>query len=209
MYIIDKNNDFYDHYSHIYGIDKQIVFDRRGSALITNDLLTSFIRKDRYSYGKSIYFYLLEIGYKQYLIEITDVVFEYDKFLCNDKLVDYKIHLIQIFDEQKHLFEKELSLVNIHLHYSFIFKYHNKKKDYKKTYTLQDLKYNKDDIISLPILKNTFFTRVVNADIVWKDLSTYVSSQNNDKKVDIVNTDKDKISNHGFDDNSFRNPIKL
>lgn len=40
MLIIDKNNDFYDHISYIYGVDKKVVFDRRGSSLITDEDIT-------------------------------------------------------------------------------------------------------------------------------------------------------------------------
>ena len=31
MYIVDKHKDYYDYISHIYGVDKDTAFDRRGS----------------------------------------------------------------------------------------------------------------------------------------------------------------------------------
>ena len=45
MLIIDRNKDFYDHFSHIYGVDNKVVFDRRGSTRINDERLLDYLYK--------------------------------------------------------------------------------------------------------------------------------------------------------------------
>ena len=50
MYILDKNTDYYDYFSHIYGEDKSITFDRRGSAIIKDEMLVDLLDVERRTY---------------------------------------------------------------------------------------------------------------------------------------------------------------
>jgi hypothetical protein len=59
------------------------------------------------------------------------------------------------------------------------------------------------------ILANTKLTSLLDPFEVWKDIQTYISSIGNDKDISTPMTEKQKVESHGFDENSFRNPIKL
>jgi len=70
MYILDKNKDYYDYVSRIYGVDKTITFDRRGSFLVNEkELLEPYtinIKKGYHSfYDDNAIFFILEVGYIQ------------------------------------------------------------------------------------------------------------------------------------------------
>lgn len=209
MYIIDKNKDFYDYYSKIYGTDKAIVFDRRGSIILDDETIEYLVSAQTLRwYSKSVYL-LLEIGFKQYLIEYGNIKKKYDKFSCIEKLVSYDVKLVRVFNEDKHLYKKEITLVGVTLPY-----FHNlglKRRDDDRLISLiklADLIFS-GNVTELPILANTKLTSLLDAKEIWKDISTFVSSKKNDRNVDIVNTDKDKIVMHGFDvKTSFRHPIK-
>ncbi len=209
MLIVDKNTDYYDHYSHIYGVDKQIVFDRRGSTLLTSDVLLTA----RYNtYLELQQFFLLEVGYKQHLIEVSNIKTKQSKQLGfgYPTVEKYDVKLLKTFDEQKHLFEKELSLLRIQDIRPFSFYYKKKNiNNFIEGIRLPDIRIYDKTLTSLPILRDTFITKIIDAESIWKDLNVFISSQKNDKNIDIVNSDKDKIVNHGFDTvTSFRNPIK-
>jgi hypothetical protein len=210
MLIIDKNNDFYDHYSHIYGVDKQIVFDRRGSTILTDglfhvDISTNYNRH----FNSCRTMYLLEVGYVQYLIELINIKITEGKYptIVSSVKIDYDIILFKTFDEQKHLFEKEMTLAKIHV--PFDYRFLRTKKDRVKDIALQEIKVLENHFYPLPILKDTKLTKVLDAEAIWKALNVYISSQKNDKKIDIINSDKAKLLNHGFDEKlSFRHPIR-
>ena len=63
MRIIDKNKDFYDYFQDY---DSDIVFDRRGSHILTNEELNLWIRESRYKPNDK--YLLLQIGYTNWLI---------------------------------------------------------------------------------------------------------------------------------------------
>ena len=65
-----------------------------------------------------------------------------------------------------------------------------------------------DKNIMLPILQGTSLTKVLDAETVWIEIQTYISSLDNDKDIDLDTTDKEKATIHGFDKQSFRHPVK-
>lgn len=210
MYIIDKNKDYYDHYSHIYGVDKNIVFDRRGSVLINNDNLV-LQPENRFIGRDEIQYILLETGMVQYLIKIDDIKYRKaphktlkDSF--NLVFDSAKFEIVKKFENYKNIFGKAIS---IHSVYNDWFSY----LDYvcgTKSKKIDYLNYRVTDEISidLPILANTFLTRIINAEDIWKDINTYISSLNNDKDIKEA-SDIEKIVNHGFDKKeSFRGKNK-
>jgi len=78
MYIIDKNQDYYDYFSHIYGIDKTVTFDRRGSTILNDEsfLISPLGSRGWPCNGRKHYSYVvLEVGYVQYLFLIHDIKF--------------------------------------------------------------------------------------------------------------------------------------
>jgi len=218
MYILDKNKDYYDYVSGIYGVDKTITYDRRGSILIDEkELLDSFnlMHMNTYFFDeKKVIFFILEIGYVQYLFKYSD--FDLKKVngalgMIKYKLNSYKCELVHTYKNNKHYFEKEISLVRYHPAYHYNWK--RRKSEEFFAYDYEDFSQGKVDIekiIPNPILRGTTVTTYILAEDIWKELSNYISAKGNDKIVEIVNSDIQKLENHGFDKKvSFRNPIKL
>jgi len=205
MYIIDKNNDFYDHFSHIYGLDKSIVFDRRGSIILNDDMLVATAVDLRY-YGKeSRGHVLLEIGDIQYLIEISNITYKKN---ISETVESYDVNLLHTYEEHRHIYEPLVSLHHIHIYYGFFWR--RKKDDKLEIPSLDEAirRHRDDHPIDLPILANTKLTSILNAEKIWQDLQNYISSLDNDKDVSLPMTDVEKASTHGFDKHSFRHPIK-
>jgi len=209
MYIIDKNKDFYDYFSHIYGEDKRITFDRRGSIVITDEMIAT--ASNEYSnvfYPKDKNFVLLEVGNVQYLIKCFNLIFkDYPKSLIYNKYISSSMEIVRIFKDNKHYYNSPISIrgVNIHKIWSWKKGYTpNFEGSYKE---VVEKTYKKS--IDLPILSKTQLTSILDGKEIWIELQTYFSSLGNDKDVDIKMTDVDKAVNHGFDKKtSFRHPIK-
>lgn len=210
MYIIDKNKDYYDHYSHIYGIDKNIVFDRRGSVLINNDNLVLH-SKNRFFVRDEIQYILLETGMVQYLIKIDDIKYKKvprktTKDLFNLVFDSAKFEVVKKFENYKNMFGTAISIHSVYNDwFSYLDYVHgtkSKKIDYLNYIVTDELS------VELPILANTSLTIIINAEDIWKDINTYISSLNNDKDIKEV-PDIEKVVNHGFDKKeSFRGKNK-
>ena len=221
MYIIDKNTDFYDYYSNIYGVDKKIIYDRRDSTILTNNFIFDSIIFDshHYRWGKPFNFLILfEIGFKQYLFLYENIKIITVKDFCSmnniEKVNKYDLRLVRIFSDNKHYFDKEISfLYNIYIKEEY--KYSKQcKKDRYKIYDLisfNEIGYDNDyRLIENPIIKDSMFTAFFDPSTIWKELSMYCSSRYNDKTINIKNSNKEEIINHGFDvKTSFRHPIKI
>jgi len=214
MYIIDKNQDYYDYFSHIYGIDKTVTFDRRGSIVLNNkDLLISPItsggwpweRREHHSYV------ILEVGYIQYLLCIHNIKFSEDvMYYVYTEVEDYDISIVRKYDEHKHYFGDPITLQSCVIdNWS---SYMNKEVDidsFIKQNSFEESILFKSDFIKNPILKNTKITSLLDSQEIWVNLDNYLSSLNNDKDVSIEMTEEEKAETHGFDrKTSFRNPIK-
>ena len=212
MLIIDKYKDYYDHFSHIYGVDKKVVYDRRNSyPLTTHNILERIKNKGRWYYNDKLYF-VLEVGVVQYLFAINDFYIKQklDTVFYKPEILDSKpITLDHTFRENKHYFEKESTFVLADLKFELEWKKHRKAKNYVFNTLKEAIDFEEDSKISNPILKDTVITSLIEPFEIWVEVSNYISSLNNDKKVDIKLTDVDKAINHGFDKkSSFRHPIK-
>jgi len=205
MYIIDRNTDFYDHFSHIYGLDKSIIFDRRGSTRLTDDMLVgvSVHRYDKDTQG----FVLLEIGDVQYVVHIYSIVYG------SLNIENYEVSLLHTYEEHRHLNDAALmSIRGIRLFSRYFGNFGRipKKMTDIEIPSLDELNRRRsiNDTIKLPILADTKLTSILDAEKIWQDLQNYISSLNNDIDVSIPMTDKDKAATHGFDKHSFRHPVK-
>jgi hypothetical protein len=214
MYIIDKNKDYYDYLSGIYGIDKIITYDRRGSIVLTEYTLLNQISHYDHSYQKSLKeteHFILEIGNKQYLFKTEIKYVEQDQSIIP---IEGIYSLIKIFDDHKHYYEKEISLVPCKVQKHWKYYSHRQSNDkFEAINNYNDIiisQESKSRLIANPILTNTIIPSFIPAKDIWIELSNFISSKYNDKTVLIINTDTDKIINHGFNTRtSFRNPIKL
>jgi hypothetical protein len=212
MYIIDRNKDYYDYLSHVYGVDKKVVFDRRGSVNLTDEELVNLL-KFNLNEKRPLYwnhrgeFFILEIGYIQYLVYLKDFKTKHFKYISS------KMECKHIFRNNVHYYDKPISIRRVNVEYNWGWDWRNKKpkeeywvitNNYKETITKVY-----DDPINLPILKDTQLTQWLDPEEVWKELQNYISSLKNDKDVDLKMSDVEKAEIHGFDKKtSFRNPIK-
>ncbi len=212
MYIIDKNKDYYDYYSYIYGVDKKVVYDRRGSTILDNTALVTLSEgynpiQDK----KSVRFILLEVGYVQYLIKLFNFVIECKLF--GPEIKDFSVELVNTFTDFKHRFTTPISIRGVN-----IYQYFNWRtwKDPDKRYShLVSGKYDEvigrlyENTIENPIISSTKLTGLLDVQKVWIELQTYISSLDNDKDCSTDMTDVERAEIHGFDKKtSFRNPIK-
>jgi len=220
MYIVDRNEDFYDYLSHIYGVDKGIVFDRRGSNRITDEQLAglviihSFVDKE-YIRPKLI---LIEIGEAHYLVKLFNFKFNKGALPFTHEFKSFDIEVVHKYDPSPNKFGTPISIHEVS-DYTW-WKWKNgwgswrKKEDPKLNIPSFDevIRSTDNDMESRhiinPILRDTSLTKVLDAHTVWVELETYISSLDNDKDVSLDMTDKEKATIHGFDKQSFRHPIK-
>ena len=194
MYIIDKNKDYYDYFSNIYGEDKNITFDRRGSVICHDEMFAENPRYREYLYGK---FILLEVGTIQYLIRVFDI--KYREIAHYEYYESSKMELEKVFKNNKNKFGEAISIRTVNVPRLFL------SKKNKKFYDYDDYKPCSDIFIRFPILARTQITSLINPEEIWKELSNYISSLQNDKEQVYV-PDIQKVVNHGFDKReSFRN----
>ena len=206
MYIIDRHKDFYDHYSHIYGVDKSIVFDRRGSVII-DDFMIVTLSFDGWPLLKDDVFHiLLEAGYAQYLIKLHDFILQKNSANCT-VVTSCSMTLARVFEDFKHYYSSPISIRGVRVDYKWNWKkprtyiYEGSYKEVVKPY--------ENRVIDLPILKNTKLTSILDGQKIWIALQTYLSSLGNDRDVSIPMTDVEKAEIHGFDKKtSFRHPVK-
>ena len=113
MQIIDKQKDFYDFYSHIYGLDKSVTFDRRGSIIVDDTMLYAdhYLYPRGYSFFKdpASAFHLLEVGCVQYIIQMDGVKRIGDKWGQQSLNFDAcRINIFHKYNEHKHFSKKAI-----------------------------------------------------------------------------------------------------
>lgn len=206
MYILDKNKDYYDYLSGIYGVDKSITFDRRCSTVVSNiDIAYITLRSRAASKQKEEKHILLEVGNTQYVFEVD--IYSRDGGVYGWTPFTISVKLICIFKDNKNYSGEEMAFIPVTPKHYFSWKGESASK---RINSIGDLTLLLDHKVSRPILKNTFVPAYISPEEIWKELSNFISSKQNDKNVDIINSDTDKIINHGFDKrSSFRHPIKL
>lgn len=204
MYIIDRRKDYYDYLSHIYGTDKQVIYDRRQSVEFDE---TDFVDRLSWNMRKFNPTFILEVGFTQYLFEVEDIKREkipHDPAL-REEVVSYNLVLLHTFKNFEHHYSTPLSIHEVEVNYRFHWDNGHPRQyvitnNYKET--IKPIRNPK--IIEYPILAGTKITSFISPDDIWKDLQTYISSLNNDKDVTLDMTDKEKAEIHGFDKTAFR-----
>jgi len=191
MYILDKNTDYYDYFSHIYGEDKSITFDRRGSAIIKDEMLVDLLDVERRTYRKAEQFIILEVGDKQYLIRMWDFVLREIEFCFVKEFVSCKMEVVHK-GEGKNKFGVPISIRGAEIPYTLYWG-KNKTVNYA-SYTVSERRLR----IDLPILAGTSLTALIAPEEIWRELSNYISSLKNDKDI-VEAPDIEKVVNHGFD----------
>jgi hypothetical protein len=210
MYIIDKNKDYYDYLSspNMYGTDKRVVLDRRGSTVIADEDLYNMV--DHRSVLNNS-FILIEYGFIQTLLKAVNIKTHEANNLTQFDSCDFEI--VKTYKENKHYYSTPLSIRKARTFYRW--ERRNNRDDLTGKFG-QDIKdvgvreefFNLDSYAN-SILKETSLTSLFTPEEIWIELQTYISSLNNDEDKETTLTDVERAEKHGFDRvTSFRNPIK-
>lgn len=217
MRIIDKQHDFYD---YLQDPTDRIVFDRRGSFLLTKEIFCDGIKNQRYYNDSRYRFVLLQCGVTYWLFLVTITTMD-----CKTGLVDYEMDLLKNWKNYNGSNELiKLSVVSFYI-YMWDYRIHdidlekikacaNDLKDAinQKNYRLErDLGsytkitshkgFSEKEIQKLPILKACGIAKLVDPVSVFCALEEHFSMKKTASETTEARgtTDEDKVIMHGFD----------
>lgn len=197
MKILDKNKDFYD---YLQDYDSDIVFDRRGSHILTNEELNFFPLYNRYKVN-DVYL-LLQIGYTNWLI--VEKPIKIIKDVSGYNIVkDFSIELIEKWKD----YNKSVDFKFGEIKTRYTIEYITSKKFNHKTALIDDIKlgnfeYKNNLAEKSPIvLSKTKLPSILNAQEVYLAIEEWLLHKKDDSIHDSM-TDKEKIVSHGFDTKS-------
>lgn len=229
MNIIDNKKDYYDYLVGVYGKDSHVVYDRRGSVVLRKDkpsfgreilwdsiddfLFNTFPHpkdtpkhiheKPRYwKWRKNPYisydeaygeykFCMLEIGLKQYYIRVNRYLDEKG----NIKFEPYMCEIKNIKKEEKKS-EQVVCLMEVSANL-----WQGDKWTFPK---LAASIYKGHELI----FNETWVTKLIEPDEIYNEIYNYLLSIEEPNIVD-KRTDAEKATSHGFNKESFRNPIRV
>lgn len=197
MRIIDKNRDFYDYFQDY---DSDIVFDRRGSRILTNEELNVWEIYNRYKVDDK--YLLLQIGYTNWLILIKPIKINKDDYGYYS-VEDFSLELIEMWKNYNKSIDFKFGEIKI----SHTMEYLTSKKFNYKTPLIDDIKLGnfeyKNNFAekSLIILSKTKLPSILNPQDVYMAIDEWLSHKKDDVVHDTM-TDKEKIVSHGFDTKS-------
>lgn len=205
MKIIGKYKDYYDYIQGKYGIDEDVILDRRNFVWDVPATYKPFNPDPYVLYrfrGLKEYSYevLLQTGFVQYLIEVQH------------NLDGTNIPtLVKKFESEVNIGSCPVLLMPPEITYCISGAFYRELKDYN----LDDIKSikrafekGKSELLrstKLPILKDTFIPKIIPAEEVYNNIYNYLLYMKEPKVVD-TRTNKQKIEGKGFDyKESFRN----
>ena len=209
MVIIDKVKDYYDYVVGICGRDEDIIFARRGSTVLATEVLNVYFNKQKsyndrpkrlekrgyhlnsmIDYSKPIgriFYMLLEIGFMHYIFKLERYLDDTDS---NKVCID-----VELLETKR--VDKKLGNVAIG-YWDMYYRYDN---------TLQVSNPNKQPDSNI-IMRDTWIPSFISPEEVWNNIYDYLLSCK-DKEITDSRTDVQKAESHGFNKESFRNPITL
>lgn len=210
MLIIGNVKDYYDYCVSYYGIDKDIVYDRRN---FTDVKTLEFFNKNEYygfdSYrekvntwsinekgkyfrekvlsGKFLYF-ILEVGNTHY-------IFSVERYKDDNKNIHVEEKLMEV-RENVNKIASDVPLAIIPCHFYF--------NQWEGKYILSNIYKNK--IVKNPILKDTYIPSYISGDSMFLAIYNWLISTK-DKPIVDNRSDVQKLEGKGFDKKtSFRHP---
>lgn len=204
--------DYYDYLSGIYGIDEDIVYDRRDGYVFRNanageeyfvkekmysdkpkqEVRGMHYEGDKYTFGTYYrgldYMIVIEVGFTQYLYNI-------ERFLDDSDNVELKIRLVWKKEVSEKKSAAPIAVIPVD-YYQF---YRDKEPRIQK--------YRMDKEIKNPIFENTWVPSFITADEMYNNVYDYLIKMREPIVVDNRN-DVQKLESKGFDKKtSFRNPV--
>lgn len=217
MRIIDKNTDYYD---YLQDREDTLVFDRRGSFLLTKELFCDGLRNGWYHYGNEKYRpVLMQCGATYWLFVVT--VIQFDRW---GNPVDYTLDLLATWKN----YDNPRTIISLNLiHFTEVkvwrWRYNNVQEVIEDTETLKsaidhnnikkltdihtNIKYtdHKTSYIRdkqvYPILTACGISQLVPPEDIYNALDEHFALNKSDAESTVAEgtTNKDKIVNHGFD----------
>ena len=197
MRIIDKNKDFYDYFQDY---DSDIVFDRRGSHILTNEELNRWVLWTRHEADDK--YFLLQIGYTNWLILAKPTKINRDSY-GDYTIEDFSLELIEMWKDYNKSVDFKFGEIKTY----YTMEYVTSKKFNHKTSLIDDIKlgnfeYKNNFTEKSPIVLNkTKLPSILNAQEVYLAIEEWLSHKKDDVVHDSM-TDKEKIVSHGFDTKS-------
>lgn len=215
MLILGKYKDYYDYLCGIYGIDKDIVYDRTESEILGKDfgvheefftkrklyndkhktLIKRWVtnKKGNFTFAKVltglILTYVLEVGKTHYLFEVERYLDDFDN-------VHLDVQLVKVFDIDEKKSVAPISLIPCTYYYGIMS--NEKKIGY----------YQLKQEVKNPILKDTYISSFIQPTEIYDKVYNYLISIR-EKPIIDKRSDVDKLEGYGFDKkSSFRHPIK-
>lgn len=196
MRIIDKNKDYYD-YLQCY--DDDVVFDRRGSYVLTDKEFMDYVWLCYNDNKLSNKYILLSVGYSYWLFNMVCT----DRALINEYIrpINYSLELLEHWKDYEHFTKLHFGQVEKNYSTEYLF---SKKWDWKSNLIDEikrgNYKYKCDFTERHPnlIFRNIKIPSVVMADDLYNAFDEYFSHLKDDVKVDNM-TDIEKVESHGFD----------
>lgn len=235
MIIIDSKKDYYDYLVGLYGRDEGIVYDRRGSIKIMDyyrigcyqswyteigtlyglfnpkpckhDVPRTVHKKtsskfmikhygkeeQEYECGK-LFYCAVEIGLKRYFIVL-------DRFLNDDEKIVFDPRIKKVKDltvEEK----GDRPVVGV---YKCTLSWDG---EFKTGYNLFREYENRPSLEKELIFSGTWVTGLISPEETYNNIYNYLIATK-DKKIEDKRTDEQKAQSHGFNNESFRNPIRV
>lgn len=185
MKIISKFKDYFDYLVGIYGEDPKIILDR--TSAVTHYTPTNLCMVYVNLCG-TVYIGLWNGNKVLYSIP------EIKEFCSNNNEISIDAdHL-----EKKTSFWLKFNKRYVHVPISLRAEV---KTDVAYSILLSDRSWSSlknENFTSYPILKDFNFASVCSAEEVWINISNWLGARNNETSI-LIQTDKQKVSNHGFD----------
>lgn len=114
MIIIDKQKEYYDYIQSIYGIDKDIILDRRNVyENFDRKLISEGFRTDNFRCGIRDYskYYIIEVGTLQFILKASYKENEhYNVIGPSDRYILDTVELIRAFESDTQVIERQKSI---------------------------------------------------------------------------------------------------
>ncbi|MBR4774940.1 MAG: hypothetical protein IK008_02445 [Bacteroidales bacterium] len=218
MKIIDNKKDYYDYLSGVYGIDNLVVYDRRGSSVLSSSLeMAYYFRQTALPWDHTLsnkhYWELKSLGKRYYAKKMKH---KYRKTWKEGDVYHFILEVGRIhyrFEVERWLDEGNLG--NIHVTYTLL----DTIKDVQERYSdapmciipcrvdswqwsedqkWKELANSMANRVTNPILDGTFITKVIPPTDIWDALYEYISSLR-DKPITDSRSDVQKLESAGFD----------
>lgn len=198
MRILDKNKDFYD---YLQDYESDIVFDRRGSHILTNEELNTWTLYNRYKSEFTDKYFLLQIGYTNWLI-LAKATKIGDSGSGYFTVEDYSLELVEMWKNYNKSVDFKFGVIDSKFSIEYLY---SKKWEHKKfidDVKLGNFEYKNNLAEKSPIvLSKTKLPSILNAQDIYLAIEEWLSHKKDDVAHDSM-TDKEKIVSHGFDTKS-------